>query len=202
MLYWIEYEAHNKHKYAYKDLTFTGFNRSVCPECECEIATAQYKENTPNFVLEGGRVYPDYLQFAGAGRQPFLISEKALELFEKNQITGYSGYQLVNYVSSKRKDNSSIIQQVKYYNLNITGRVDLDLAEMHLKKKHLCPQCGQFDWSRRRFGKTILDETTWDGSDLCRLKSIPGFKLCSEKLKELVRQHELTGFSFTSTMYL
>lgn len=201
MLYWIEHEALNKYKYAYKDLTFIGFDRSACSECGRELGTPQYKESTPHFVLEGGRVYPDYLEFAGAGRQPFLVSEEVLELFEKNGITGYTGYQLVNYVSSKRKDNSIIIQHPKYYNLNITGKVDLALAEMHLKKKRLCPQCGQFDWSRMRFGTTILDETTWDGSDLCFLDSIPGFKLCSEKVKELIQQHKFTNFSFSECVF-
>lgn len=200
MLYWIRYEAFNKYKYASKDLTLMGFDRSVCPECGREVATAQYKENTPHLRLEGGRVFPDFLQFCDAGNRMFMVSEKVLEMFEKNGITGYSGYQLMTYEFSKRK--SSIIEHPNYYSLNITGKVDLDLAEMHLKKKRLCPQCGQFDWSRMRFGITILDETTWNGSDLCFLDSIPGFKLCSEKVKELIQQHKFTNFSFKPEIYL
>lgn len=194
MLYQIEHDIVRKYQYAYKDQSFIGYTRSVCSQCSRQIAIPQFDEGAPHLLLEGGLVFPDYLQFCGAGKQLFLVSEKALSLFEKNGITGYTGYQLVTSEAINKGRNNYQIPD--YYSLNITGRIDFDFAAMHLKKKRICPQCGQFDWNRFRIEPIIVDHTTWDGYDLCLLNSIRGIRICSENLKKLVQEHLLTGFSF------
>jgi len=198
MLYWLEYDAQRKFRYAYKNVSFIGYDRSICPQCSRQVATPQYKADAPHLILEGGRAYPDFLQFCGAGDRLYLVSEKALNLYEKNGITGYSGYRLVTIEHVQQHNNGP--HHPEYYCLDITGRIDLDIAAMHIKKKKTCSLCKQYEWSRARLEPIFLDRTTWDGSDLCLVNSIPGFKVCSESLKELTQSQKLTGFSFRTSL--
>ena len=41
-----------------------------------------------------------------------------------------------------------------------------------------------------------MDEDTWDGSDICRNKSIPGYIIFSEAAVELIKKYKLKGFCF------
>lgn len=200
MLYWLDHDTLKKFQYVYKDASFLGFSRSVCLQCNRQIGTPQYRREAPHLILEGGKVYPDYLQFCGAGNQLFLISDRALEIFEKNRITGYSGYQLATAETSIQ--GGGVDRLPEYYCLNVSGRVDVDYATMHIKKKRVCPQCGQFEWSRMRLEPIILDHTTWDGSDLCLVDSLQGFRVCSERAKQIIHDHKLTGFSVKATRQL
>ena len=197
MLYLLEHQALKKYKYAYKDLSLIGYSRSVCPQCSRQIGIPQYSGNIPHLILEGGNEWPDYLQFCGAGKRLFLISERALEIFEKNIITGYDGYQSVDCESIIR--NRDIKKNPNYYSLNVSGRIDLDFASMHLKKKHFCPQCRQYEWNRNRLEPFILDCATWDGSDVCLIDSLPGFRVCSGNLMQVIHNNHLKGFSFRAS---
>ena len=193
MLYRLEHDTQKKFNYANMDVTLIKYNRSICAECNRQVAVPEYSSETPCLRLEGGSVYPDFLQFCGAGRQLFLVSEKTLELCELNAISGYSVYQKVCVELTGRKKEYTV---PNYYNLDIEGRIELDMAAMYLRKKRRCSACGQFEWNRKRFEPLILNHTSWDGSDLCAIESIPGFRVCSEKMKELVLRHNLSGFSF------
>ena len=124
----------------------------------------------------------------------FLVSEKVLNLFDENKVSGYSEPQLIFAETISLKKCATPIPN--YYSLRITRRIDLDTAAMHLKKKKTCPKCNQFEWRRMRLEPLLPDPATWDGSDLCLLSSIPGYRLCTDRVKELIVKHKLTGFSF------
>jgi len=193
-MYWIKYNSQNKYVYAYKDLTLLGYDRlSTCINCNRPIVTPIFSASVPQLCFDGAGEFPDHLQFTGAGRQLFLISEKALEIYEKNHISGYSGYHLVNISSDGYSGLEGNIPP--YYSLDITGSIDLDFLSMHLKKKKVCAKCGQYEWNRTRMSPMILDLSQWDGSDLCLLRTFPGFKLCSPKLREMITEGSLTGVS-------
>lgn len=196
MLYWIEHQNSHKYYYAYKDISLLGYEQSICNQCNRPIVYPKFSGTEPHLFLEGSGEYPDYLQFCGAGRQMYIVSEKTLDLYEKNNISGYSDYRLVT-VTTEIQDKTSTKIPI-YYSLNITGRVDLDYSVMQLKKKKKCAQCGQFNWNRMRLNPLVIDFSTWDGSDLCLLSSFPGFKLCSSLAREVMTTNKLTGFSFRS----
>lgn len=195
MLYWMKHQNQNEFVYAFDDLSFGGYDRSsVCPHCNRTIVFPIFRADTPCLIIEGAGDFPDYLQFTGAGRQMYLVSERTLELYEKNHISGYSDYCQVSIALEEQAAPKSDIP--RYYSLNITGSVDLDLHTMQLKRKKVCPQCGQFEWNRVRMNPMILDISTWDGSDLCFLRTFPGFKLCSPSVKALMISNHLKGVSF------
>ena len=198
MLFWIGSSAQKHHCYAYKDVTLLGYDRFNCPQCNRPFAKPRYASEVPYLLLEGGREYPDFLQFCGAGRQLFVVSEKTLDLFERHKIFGYAE---AKPVSTERIDHrEQTLLSPNYYTLAITGKIDLDISQMHIKKKNVCASCGQFDWSRMRIEPILLDPATWDGSDLCSLTSIPGLRVCSKRVKELANRCNLTGLSFEETL--
>ena len=101
----------------------------------------------------------------------------------------------MKYLSTESTDVSLSDRMLSNYSVNITGSIDFDLKAMALKKKNRCPSCGQFDWSRQRLYliKTVFDMNTWDGSDLCRIDSFPGFIVCTEKVKGVIEKYRFKG---------
>ena len=120
-------------------------------------------------------------------------SEKALKLFAENNVSGYDHAEPVTFEPrGMNKDGSPI----DYFQLNICGRAELDFKAMFLKKKKYCAVCGQYEWNRQRFYPRVVDGNSWDGSDLARVVSIPGWILCSDKVRKIVKKHKLKGFVF------
>ena len=194
MLYWLKHGSYNKYKYAYKDMTLLGYTQSICPQCNRSIGTPQFTTETHHLILEGNGTYPDYLQFCGAGKQMFLVTEQTLNTFETNRITGYTSYQPV--ITETIQQNSNLGRIPTYYCLNISGRIDLDFDAMHIRKRRMCPRCGQFEWSRMKLDPVVLDLSTWNNADLCLVDSIPGYRVCTEKMKRIIQKNRLSGFSF------
>ena len=197
ILYRLTHDVQRKYCYAYKDMSLVKYTRSICPQCNRPVVAPEFNNEIPHLILEGGTTYPDFLQFCGAGKQLLLVSEKTLNLYEISRVSGYSGYQ---NVAIEMVHNSKSITVPSYYNLDISGKIDLDTVAMHIKKKRSCSVCGQFEWSRMRLEPIILNRASWDRSDLCLIESIPGFRVCSEKIKELALTHKLTGFSFRESL--
>lgn len=185
------------HTYAWCDLSFQDFVRIPCPECGRNIVTVQRAAPPYDLLLEGGNTCTDLIAFTGAGGPLFLLSEKALLAFHADGIQGIGSVAPVNAKWSdgdKRKNRSKI---PPYYQVEVSGRIDFDLKAMFLKKKRLCPACGQFDWNRERLYPVFLDANSHDGGDLCRVTSLPGRIICTHKVALSVKKHKLTGFQLT-----
>lgn len=192
----IEY-SERKYCYAQKNLAFGGYTFSKCPSCGRQIAEEQPKTQQDAFVIEGGKQYPDFLYYGGAGLY-FLVSDKVMRAFEEQGVTGYDS---AVQTSVYRLHNDYLAEDShSYYLLNINGGIDFDLKAMSLKKKNVCANCGQFDWSRQRLSiiKTVFNMETWDKSDLCRIVSFPGYIVCSNKVKSIVEENGFAGVVFQS----
>ena len=187
----IDY-SERKYCYAQKNLAFGGYAFSKCPSCGRQIAKEQPKTQRDAFVIEGGKQYPDFLYYGGAGLY-FLISDKVKRAFEENGVTGYDDpirvpvYRLHNNELTRDPHN--------YYLLEINGCIDFNLKAMSLKKKNLCASCGQFEWSRQRLSiiKTVFNMDAWDKSDLCRIASFMGYVVCSDKVKSIIEENGFKG---------
>ena len=187
--------SEKKFCYAQRNLAFNGYHYEKCQNCGRSIAKLVPTKQMDEFVVEGGMQYPDFLDYRGAGIN-FLVSNRVLQAFIKNGITGYT--QAVKVPIRREHDRPHDNQGVYYNLLDVVGRVDFDLKTMGLKRKNICPFCEQFDWSRQRLSiiKTVLDMNTWDKSDLCRISSFPGFVVCSEKLKSIIDDYSFSGVVF------
>ena len=183
-----------KYCYAVKNLSFVRFKKK-CSHCGCQDAKELVFQGDDALLIDGAKNYPDFMLYGSVGLY-FIVSKRVLEVLQQEKITGYNEAKKVSLyrlICGKLEK-----QEPEYYIINITGGIDLDLKAMSLKKKNVCPICGSFKWNRQRLYNidSFFDMNTWDGSDLCRIKSFPGYVMISDRLKEIFEEHKFTGASF------
>lgn len=184
-----------KYCYAVENLAFVGYKREECPACKRQVVKEEIYEGEDAFRIDGAKAFPDFMQFCGCGIG-FIVSEKVMNVLRENNISGFDEAKKVPLYRSRYR--KLVKQEPEYYMINITGSIDLDLKAMALKRKHLCPECGSFDWSRQRLYifDSVFDMSTWDGSDICRIKSFPGYIMISDRLKKIFEDHKFTGATY------
>lgn len=185
-----------KYCYAVNNTALVGFKKEKCSECGCQDANDLLFQGEDALLIDGAKNYPDFMLYGSVGLT-FIVSDRVMDALIKEQITGYGG---VKKVALYRSRYGKLVKQEKeYYMLDIVGSIDLDLNAMHLKKKNICPLCGSFKWSRQRLYlfDSVFDMSTWDGNDMCRIKSFPGHVVISDKFKTVVEKNGFTGISFT-----
>ena len=193
MFYTVNSDGNERFQYVWKDLSFGGFVRSTCQHCGRDIVTACYEGESHQLLLEGGKHYPDILRFHGAGTPLFIVTDRVLALLEQHRISGISGNESVT-ISAQQGENIVPLENApSYHLLHIGGKIELDFSSMFLKKKRKCKSCGQFEWNRQRLYPLAFNLAEWDGSDLCRIASLPGHVVCSEKMAQVINQYSLTG---------
>lgn len=175
-------------------------------ECSCGRMHICYHEDTSNpftLVIETHARYPDFLKCYGVGLSIFTcaVSEKVVEAFSETGITGYSATPIL-IVREQDGKLKEIDDAPQYYKLNICGNIDLDYEKMHLKRKHVCKECGQYTFSRQKLGISYLDLSSWSGHDLCRLNTFPAIIICSEKVIATIKKYKLKGASMLESRYL
>ncbi len=196
MLYALNIRSSNRYAYAFSNRGCPGWERTTCAQCGRTVSTPCPQTDPDEYELEGGSRYPDFLEFTGAwvGEHPFLLSAQAYDLFCE---AGISGLDTVKPVSVVRKAGGqwTSVTEPRYHQALVIGTVELDLPAMNLKRKQLCPACGQFGWSRERLYTVpaTLDMETWSGHDLCRVGDFPAILVCSERVTEVICKHKLTG---------
>jgi len=176
--------------------TMIGEQREIseCAECGRKFYSSVKMTDDAFLLIEGGKKVPDFLDKSQGGLDLY-VSSIVIDLFEANNISGYRVEKEIPLFREVKKDKFQKVDDVRYYGLTITGKIDFDLKAMHLKKKHVCNSCGRFDWSIQRLSAidTKLDMSTWDQSDICSVSSSPGHIVCSDKVKNLIDQKKLTG---------
>ena len=190
--YLLESSGARTYQYVWKDTALGPPMQHQCEACGRTVSEGTFS-GPHHLILEGGPKYPDRLEFTGAGGSPLLLSERAAAVFAANGITGIA--ETVS-VRTARESGDPPDNAPRYVLAKISGRIELDLPKMCLKKKKLCSVCGSFEWNRQRMYPLFLDESAWDGSDLCRVDSIPGYVVCTARVVELVKKQKLKGFSF------
>ena len=196
MFYRLQAPSERTYQYAYQDASFVGFRQSACEDCGRMVGEMEF--SGPHcLITEGGPRYPDYLAFSGAGERLFVVSEWAARVFRDNRLSGIAEISPIQVMKEQSGQRIPLPENApRYMLLQIAGKIDLDHQKMCLKKKRLCRTCGSFEWNRQRFHPLYVDEGTWDGSDLCRIGSIPGYLVCTEKVVKLIRENKLKGFAF------
>lgn len=161
-----------------------------CFQCGSLYLHEEIRETT--LMVEGKGKLPDIIL---CGHYPLIIvSEKVLDAWEKEYLTGYDSF-IVKLINSEMVE---ISKEIKYYNIIITGRADLDFEKMGIKIISKCSECGQvkFDKESWEFGTAILKEGTYNNSDLFVLNHFEGVPLCNKKNLEIIYKYELTNFRF------
>ena len=173
------------------DYGFYKINTCKCETCGREIQKCQLEYWPPKMILEGGKRYPDCLSVS----IPFddkcglIVSEKALTAFQNEDITGYKAEQI--QIKMNSEDSAEAPQ---YYYLYVDGRISLDYNAMHYKKKNFCSDCGSYNWSRQKIGESVLDHSSWNQCDICKLIDYPNIFICTQKVIDVIKKYNLKGF--------
>jgi len=178
-------EGSNRYKYIAVDKTFLGCERSVCPSCGREVGTAKYSAEMPQFELDGGKKYPDFLVHFARG---FVFSRRAVEVFLEAGATGIE-YSPVT-IADAAEDTP------EYVLVDPQGFIDIDYGAAHIKKKNFCAECGKFELNRFRPCPVTMDVSTWNGLDVCRLGLYPSRLIVTEKVLSAAKKAKLNGMTY------
>lgn len=202
MFFELQDAGNRAYRYAVSDRNFGGYINHICPKCSRRISRSIYNGSNHELKIEGGLQYPDVLPFCGAGTterggRPVIFSEKAINAFVGEGISGVTHFQKV-YLFPAENARYNATNAPTYYWTDVVGTIDLDFSAMsNLRKKKFCGECGQFEWSHHRLIPLVLDEKTWDRSEMCLIQSLPGYVVCTERVKSVVQKYHLTNFAFS-----
>ncbi len=170
-------------------------SEEVIINCASCGSVGRYPKREFGVDIEGGTKYPDILL---CGEYPLtIISEKVLEDWKKENITGYSYYKVdINNVFTKKLQT---ITPPQYFHIVINGRCNADLGKMKLKVKKTC-RCGQvtFDKQLWEIKEFYLNQNTWDGSDLFITDFFSSIALCTNKILISACKNKHTNFLFVN----
>lgn len=176
----------NRYKYFNGEETFLGYEKGACPACGRTVATPKYSAETPVFVLDGGKKYPDYFHAYTRGS---ILSKRAAEVFLEAGATGME-YSPVIIANAEKG-------APEYVWLKPQGFIDIDYKASHIKKKNFCAECGGFALNRLRPCPVELDVSTWNGLDVCRLGLYPHVLIVTEKVLSAAKKAGLKGMTYT-----
>ena len=163
-----------------------------CSEC----GRTRYNDDNKDLslVIEGKRKLPDYLL---CGHYPLtIVSKKVIEIWRKYSVTGYTAFPIKKLVDKK---GTVVHSDFQYFNVSVTGSIELDFKRMGVSIVNQCSICGCFDFNKNtwEFGTAFLKQGTHDGSDLFYPKYSGGL-CCTRKMLEIVYKEKLTNFKFNT----
>ena len=163
--------------------------------CQCGGVVYDIDHKNISLVIEGKRKLSDHLM---CGAYPLIVvSTKVIEAWEKYNVTGYKAFPVKKLVNVK---GNEMITDMKYFNVQVTGKeVELDFEEMGVYVKNQCPICGKCEFNKEvwEFGKPIIKEDTYDGSDWF-LTGYFKSPLCTKRILEITFKEKLKNFRFRS----
>ncbi|MDQ0917038.1 hypothetical protein [Paenibacillus sp. V4I5] len=180
-----------------------------CSDCGIHWRkTVNSEEGKAQFVLTNNH-YADFL-YSSDG---LLISERAIEVFD---LEGISGYSKTEIIVSSPKETPAEFQRLlrlagenvkkmpenppQYYMVMINGLISLH-QEQNLKFIH-CNKCGlvRAVSPGSSFINTdhnlIIDASSWRCEDIMNT-NYPARNVCTERFIEIYHKHELTGLIFS-----
>lgn len=123
-----------------------------------------------------------------------LIDDFVRSLLVENNITGYK-LGKVNIERDKRKGKKAC---TNLYELIVTGNAGNIHPTSGYKILEICEQCG-VKKIQPFINGLIVNNDTWDHSDIFIVKEYPKFILVTEKVKDLLEKNEITSCVFIPT---
>lgn len=200
MLYSIEFNSSCKYGYLTYPRNYYYDEEDKCETCGRIKHNIILRYWPPKLSLEGGKKYPDFLRISTpfVNKCGMIISERTLRAFQTEGITGFFTEQIEILDNPKNAKSQMLSEFPNYYYCYVTGKISLDYLAMHYRKKNICSECGQYSWSREKIGQSVLDYTTWDNSDICKLTDYPNMFVCSQKVIDVIKHNNLKGAMIAS----
>jgi len=166
---------------SFGEVTKVSYRRKHCSLC------GWYAENRePGIVIRIRRASELVPVVWTANRLAF--SEWAIRVFRKAGLTGWEV--VPEKVKLRHKKLSRKVPT--YYEIDVTGKGGSISHNKGVRLEFCCPECGRARYSRPTEGISV-DPKQWDGSDIFRVKEMPGHYLVSEAFAEVIRRRRVRG---------
>jgi len=173
--------------------SMAGFFGTPCPSCGRTILP--HDEEVVLTDIHKGTKWPDIVG-SGSPPPPFFISEHVIRTFEREGVTGYEARPAIIEAGAVKSKKLKAIRPPKYFFLEVTGRIDIDLEASGLAGPDICPVCFRREGLREP-ERIVPRPETWDGSDIFRIRNYSfGTHYCTEKVLLLARENRWTNFRF------
>jgi hypothetical protein len=137
----------------------------------------------------------------GPGGNSVLISERVVEAFRAEGLTGLLGFHPVEVVGvrGKRKKAKAAVVPRYFVVTPCLGRGAVDEARSHLRREKpvACPECRSTGVDS--IHGFVLEPGTWQGEDVFRPRGLQGDIVVSERFAQFVQKHGLTNMKLTLT---
>jgi hypothetical protein len=170
----------------------------ACPRCGDPIGMMKWLPPYRVELFLHGEELGDFIEAPG---DDLLVSERFVQAFRAEGLTGLEGFHPVEVVRVRRKRRSLNPFQVPHY-LAVTacfGRAALDLARSHIRydEPPKCEECRYTD--KRAIYGFALEPGTWQEEDIFRPRGMQGRLVVSERFARFVERHGFTNMVLIPT---
>ncbi|MBX9735530.1 MAG: hypothetical protein K2X32_01270 [Phycisphaerales bacterium] len=148
------------------------------------------------YYVSAGRKWYDFVSASNV--QSTMFSERAIEAFAS---VGAQGYRVVPVKVSFRPNPPPKLAPPKYFAIELTSCVRLDVAASGYEQGDYCTLCARRTATTQetnfvRKGRS-LDMSTYDGADIFAVGHLESRnEYCSLKIVEVARKYKLTNSAF------
>ena len=167
-----------------------------CPRCGYPIGMRTWLPPYRVELVLYGEQPGDFIELAG---DDLLVSERFVQAFREEGLTGLEGFHPVEVVRVRRKRRGSTLAHIPRY-LTVKacfGRAAVDVARSRLDygKPPTCEECRSAGLNAIH-GFT-LEEGTWRGEDIFHPRGLLGVLTVSERFERFVEKHGFTNMRLT-----
>ena len=166
-----------------------------CPQCGTFIGMCEWLPPLRGTLRLHGEDFGDLVDVAGGG---FLVSERFVEAFHSEGLTGLPLFQPVEVVHRTRRPKLAS-PPAYFYARPLFGGAAVDEATSRIRR----PRTITCDWCRSGGVDAIhgfhLESGSWTGADVFFARGLPGTAIASERFARFVAQHGLTNIRLTPT---
>ncbi|ATB42294.1 hypothetical protein CYFUS_007772 [Cystobacter fuscus] len=145
-----------------------------------------------------GKEFGDFVGGPGGG---YLVTNRFVESFCREGLTGLSGFQPVELVRvrGRRRTTDSASAPRYFYTTPVFGGAAVDEARSRIRRASpiTCDACRETNVDTIH-GFT-LEKETWHGEDVFYARGMPGSPVVSERFVHFVERHQLTNMLLTPT---
>lgn len=176
-----------------------GEGAADCPKCGSPVGMMQWLPPYRADLVLHGEELGDFIKVSG---DDLLFSERFVQAFREEGLTGLEGFHPLEVVRVRRKRRGPKPSHVPQY-LVVTacyGGAAVDLARSRIRYADEPPTCKQCrEATKNAIHGFTLEAGTWRGEDIFRPWGLLGRLVVSERFARFVERHGFTNMTLVPT---
>ncbi len=169
----------------------------ICPQCGRKISGGYWK--SPRSVALSKQNLPDFLYIYG-GSTAFLISEKALNVINKAELTGISCIEEIEHLQYQRKSKKENPIPKYYYFEVMRSKISIDhekskISYGRINENERCTLCNPIAATYDFFKSTIFNTDNYEGYDIFKTYELGDSLILSERFVDVCNKNGLSGLN-------